>query len=97
MSHSINIDRMKLTLPEAWRGRERTFARLLAQELGRLPVSASQHLESLSIQPIQARSGESYTIVAKRVAQQIHQQIHQPQVSNVAATVAGTKNNKVIS
>ena len=88
---------MNLTLPASWRGKERRFTQLLAHELALLPVSESQRMERLSLQPIQINSGESYTLVAKRVANQVYQQINSPQVSQGVSQSNNLGGNKGIS
>lgn len=71
----IDIERLRVTLPPQWRGKERMFAQTVAEELAKLPFSQSVELDSLQLPTIRIQPGEPYSFVARRVARQIHGQI----------------------
>lgn len=72
---TVQIDRLNLSLPPAWKGQASLFARQLAHLLGELEVAGDVRLERLAIPPIEARPGETYQVVARRVARRVQSQL----------------------
>ena len=76
MNPTLQIDHLKLTLPPQWQGKAQLFARYLSHRLSTLELKGDRHIDRLELPPMTAQAGESYQVVARRVARQIGEQIN---------------------
>jgi len=75
MPPNFQLDRLNLSLPPQWKGQAQLFARHLAHLLGELEVTGDVRLDRLSLPAISARPGETYQVVARRVAREVQTQL----------------------
>lgn len=68
----LTIDRLRLRLPDHLRERAGDIARLVAEELAKLPVVSSLCLERLVIPPVEVHPRAGDREVARAVAAAIH-------------------------
>jgi hypothetical protein len=74
----IAIDRLNLNLPPGYEARAAAIARLVGEQLARLPVDADRDIRQLSTPVIQTRPLESDAALAGRIARAIHGQLGRP-------------------
>jgi hypothetical protein len=74
LNSSSKIDRLRISLPPEWRGRETLLVRLIARELGNLPLAAGAELDQMKLSPITHPPGGTTKSLASSIARQIHRQ-----------------------
>jgi len=71
----LKIDHLRLRLPAGYEKQASTIARLVAQELGRLPVEHSAQIEHLAVSQINIQGRQTDKQLAAGIARSIHQQV----------------------
>jgi len=74
LNPSFTIDRVRISLPPEWRGREALLVRLIAREFGNLPISAGAKVDRMILSPITHSPGGTTKGLASSIAKQIHRQ-----------------------
>lgn len=74
----IQIDELALQLPAAYQHRAAAIARLIGEELSRLPISESVAVERLIVPPVSVPTGISESHLANTVARAIGAQLAAP-------------------
>lgn len=73
----LNIERLRLQLPEALRERAGEIARLVAEELATRPMPGDLHLERLTPAPLEVHPLAGNREVARAIADSVHAEIRQ--------------------
>jgi len=68
----LNIDRLHLQLPHAFRDRAGEIARLVAEELATVPMTADLQLDRLAVPPVEIHPRATDRDVARAVAASVH-------------------------
>ena len=74
----INIDKVNLSLPPGFELRANNIGRLFAEQLARLPITASLNIDRLSIPPLHIQPGETDRVIAQRLAHTVHSHLLSP-------------------
>ncbi len=64
----LTIDRLRLTIPASFRGRESAIARLVAEELAEIPLASDLSLDRLAVPPVAVAPTAGNREVAKAIA-----------------------------
>ncbi len=64
----LTVDRLRLQLPPAFRDRAGEIARLVAEELATVPMTADLHLDRLAVPPVEVSHQATDREVARAVA-----------------------------
>ncbi len=75
----IDITRLRLHLPAGFERRAARIARLVGDELARLPVASEVHADSLHVRGLEISPALSDRRAAARIASAIHRQAQAPQ------------------
>lgn len=75
MTSPVQINRLRLSLPPEWRGKEQLVARALARELATLRVPRDLALDTLRVPPLTLRGGESWQSAVRRAAAGVQDQL----------------------
>jgi hypothetical protein len=71
----LNIDRMRLHLPEELRERAPFIARMVVKELGKIHFNTSFHFERLNISPVSIPKGAGDQQIATTIARSVRDQL----------------------
>ncbi|SEM05822.1 hypothetical protein SAMN04489760_103112 [Syntrophus gentianae] len=71
----LTIDRLHLQLPPAFRDRAGEIARLVAEELATVPMTADLQLDRLAVPPVEISPLATDRDVARAVAASVHKGI----------------------
>ncbi|OIO71891.1 MAG: hypothetical protein AUJ57_06505 [Zetaproteobacteria bacterium CG1_02_53_45] len=71
----LTIDHLRLQLPAGYEKRAASIARLVARELGRLPVTHSGRVEHLAVPQITLHGNQTDKQLAIGIARSIHSQM----------------------
>lgn len=72
----IDIDRLKLQLPEGFEHRAGRISRMIGDQLALTPIQSTQRFEQLSIGPVQIGRAATDQQVARDIARAIQQQLN---------------------
>jgi hypothetical protein len=68
----LTIERLRLQLPSAFRDRAGEIARLVAEELAAVPMTADLQLDRLTVPPVEVSSLATDRDVARAVATSVY-------------------------
>jgi hypothetical protein len=71
----LNIDRLRLYLPQGFRDRAPFIARMVAQELAMLQFNVSLDLDRLNLPPVSIPKGAGDQQIARAIAESVQRQI----------------------
>jgi hypothetical protein len=71
----IEINQLRLHLPAGFEHRAHRISRGIARQLANCPVSASRHIEALSIAKVRVDAGRSDRAIAAQIAGAIRMQL----------------------
>ena len=72
----LTIDRLRLGLPAAYRGRAHLIARMVANELAAVPVKDNRKIERLNLPPITIAPGAADQQVARQIAAAVQNRLN---------------------
>ena len=75
----LKIDHLRLHLPSSYEKKASSIARLVAEELGRLPIENSVRIEHLPVPQIKLHGTQTDAQLAKGIARSIHGQLTKAQ------------------
>lgn len=67
----LTVDRLRMQLPPAFRDRAGEIARLVAEELATVPVTADLQIDRLAVPPVEVHHLATDREVARAVAQSV--------------------------
>jgi hypothetical protein len=68
----LTIDRLRMELPAAFRGREGEIARLVAEELAAVSPAIDREIHRLALAPVEVHPRATDRDVARTIAQAVH-------------------------
>ncbi|HKK56812.1 hypothetical protein [Marinobacter sp.] len=71
----IDIQNLRLQLPDGFESRAGRIGRLLGDALAQYPVAQSARIDQLRVGPLTLKEGASDRQIARQIAQSIHRQI----------------------